>query len=204
MIVPTRTDYLHHLRQLLPPHPVCVEIGVHEGIFSAQLLTILQPSLLVLIDPWETSSDPALHQGDYNYDTYNRRYWEGKGPWPTAYSNQQEYERVQQRYANDPRVQINRKYSFQAVDDYPDGYFDLVYIDGCHLYEAVTKDLIDWYPKLRPGGIHAGHDYVNVPWLGVYPAVNEFCRQCHQTIILQSQFPGPEGGGDWALAPIPS
>lgn len=35
---------------------------------------------------------------------------------------------------------------------------DLVFIDGDHSYEAITRDWNDWYPKLVKGGIIALHD----------------------------------------------
>jgi predicted O-methyltransferase YrrM len=35
-----------------------------------------------------------------------------------------------------------------------------VYIDARHDYCSVTEDLELYWPKLRPGGIVAGHDYM--------------------------------------------
>jgi len=45
------------------------------------------------------------------------------------------------------------RYAFQ------DGSLDLVYIDANHAYEHVIEDIRDWLPKVKPGGIIAGHDY---------------------------------------------
>ena len=46
---------------------------------------------------------------------------------------------------------------------------------------AVTADLQAWYPKLRPGGVLAGHDYLDgmLPEgnFGVKSAVDAFQRQ---------------------------
>lgn len=39
------------------------------------------------------------------------------------------------------------------------GSFDLVFIDAMHTYEAVTEDIRAWLPKVRDGGVLAGHDY---------------------------------------------
>lgn len=50
-------------------------------------------------------------------------------------------------------------------------HLDFIYIDGDHSYQQVKKDL-DWWDKLNPGGILAGHDYdPNHP--GVTQAVDE-------------------------------
>ena len=36
---------------------------------------------------------------------------------------------------------------------------DLVFIDGDHNYKSVAPDIDAWLPKVRKGGIIAGHDY---------------------------------------------
>jgi len=48
--------------------------------------------------------------------------------------------------------------------------WDMVYIDGVHTYEAVSKDIQNYRKLIRPGGFIAGHDYT---WEGVKRAVDE-------------------------------
>lgn len=41
-----------------------------------------------------------------------------------------------------------------------DGSLGFVYLDGCHLQDSVLTDLRLWWPKLRKGGVMAGHDFL--------------------------------------------
>ena len=52
-----------------------------------------------------------------------------------------------------------RKSSELASADYEDGSLDFVFVDGDHTEEGVTKDLNNWYPKLKPNGVMAGDDF---------------------------------------------
>jgi predicted O-methyltransferase YrrM len=47
------------------------------------------------------------------------------------------------------------------------GSFDFVYIDARHDYASALEDIRDWWPKVRRGGILAGHDYVDA-MVGLY------------------------------------
>ena len=49
--------------------------------------------------------------------------------------------------------------SSAAASFFLNGGFDFVYIDADHTYNSVTKDIMVWYPKVRKGGVLAGHDY---------------------------------------------
>lgn len=40
-----------------------------------------------------------------------------------------------------------------------DALADLVFLDAAHTYVEVLADIKAWYPKVRPGGILAGHDF---------------------------------------------
>jgi predicted O-methyltransferase YrrM len=52
-----------------------------------------------------------------------------------------------------------RAFSVDAATQFKDGSISFVYIDANHSYEGCTTDLMAWVPKVRPGGIVAGHDY---------------------------------------------
>lgn len=52
-----------------------------------------------------------------------------------------------------------RQDSSKAAAIFPDNYFSFIFIDAGHSYEQVTNDLVAWFPKLKSGGIFAGHDY---------------------------------------------
>lgn len=70
------------------------------------------------------------------------------------------------------KVKLVRKYSSEASQDYPDGYFDLVFLDGDHSFQGIMTDIVCWEPKVRIGGILCGHDYGNPKW-EVEQAVNQ-------------------------------
>lgn len=47
-----------------------------------------------------------------------------------------------------------------ALRVFADASLDLIYIDGyAHTGQEGGKTLDDWWPKLKRGGIFAGHDY---------------------------------------------
>ena len=52
-----------------------------------------------------------------------------------------------------------RARSVDAAKKYPDKSLDFVFIDGDHKYDAVCEDIRAWLPKVKPGGLLAGHDY---------------------------------------------
>lgn len=58
----------------------------------------------------------------------------------------------------------------------PDHSLDFVFIDAGHGYEAVTADIRDWAPKVRPSGCLIGHDYDPARNPGVVRAVDEAFR----------------------------
>jgi len=56
------------------------------------------------------------------------------------------------------------------------GQVDFVYIDGDHSYEQCKKDIINYLPLVRSGGILAGHNYhkkENSAHPGVHLSVDE-------------------------------
>jgi len=68
-------------------------------------------------------------------------------------------------------IVTNRKSSLDAVKDYPDRSFDMVFIDAGHTCEEVREDIRAWMPKAKL--LICGHDYLPGVWDGVIRAVNE-------------------------------
>ncbi len=62
--------------------------------------------------------------------------------------------------------------SLEAAKVIPDASLDLVMVDTPHDYPTVIADLRAWLPKVKPGGIIAGHDYCP-KWPGVARALHE-------------------------------
>jgi hypothetical protein len=130
------------------------EIGVDRGEFSELILEITEPVLLHLIDIWS-----------------NDRYHGGL------------FERVTDKFGKlieNGRVQIHRKLSTDAAEDFQDNYFDWIYIDTDHSYEITRDELLKYALKVKNDGIIAGHDYSMGEWVnsyryGVIEAVHEFC-----------------------------
>ena len=67
-----------------------------------------------------------------------------------------------------------RARSLQAVKQFEDNSLDFIFIDASHEYQDVKEDIIAWLPKLKKGGILAGHDYYpEQNTCGVKKAVDE-------------------------------
>lgn len=62
--------------------------------------------------------------------------------------------------------------SLRASKFYVDGSLDLVFLDSSHRYAETRAEIAAWLPKVRPGGVFAGHDFTPA-WPGVVRAVGE-------------------------------
>jgi predicted O-methyltransferase YrrM len=62
--------------------------------------------------------------------------------------------------------------SVEAAATYADRSLDFVFIDGLHDYRSIARDLDAWTPKVRKGGVLAGHDFT-LEFPGVIQAVTE-------------------------------
>jgi len=70
-----------------------------------------------------------------------------------------ETKRNLERYSN--ITQFLRMYTTEAAKLVPDNSLDYIYVDARHDYCGVREDPRTWWPKLRMGGIFAGHDYLS-------------------------------------------
>jgi autotransporter strand-loop-strand O-heptosyltransferase len=69
---------------------------------------------------------------------------------------------------HNPKIMTSNK----AYRRYDDESLDFVFLDSDHSYKSVNKDIEKWYPKIKPGCIIAGHDWID-PFPGVKQAVRE-------------------------------
>lgn len=75
--------------------------------------------------------------------------------------------------------------SLDASCKFPDGHFDMVFLDSSHAYEQTKAEIRQWYHKIKEGGLLAGHDY-NMK--EVNDAVNEVIPS------MYTRQPIPNGG----------
>ncbi|HEX4958412.1 MAG TPA: TylF/MycF/NovP-related O-methyltransferase [Lacibacter sp.] len=61
--------------------------------------------------------------------------------------------------------------------------FAIVSID-CDLYEPMKAGLEFFYPLMPTGGIFLLHDYSSLYWEGAKKAIDDFCKQHHEYVIL--------------------
>lgn len=136
-----------------------VEIGTHRAEFAVEFLRRWHGDRLICIDPWT------------HYDPHD----------PASLGDREaDYQHALSQLRQFPhRVDVMRKTSAEAVGLFCDGELDFVYVDGCHQIDSLHFDLWSWWPKVRKGGILAGHDYLccepDGGWgTNVQPAVAEF------------------------------
>jgi len=86
---------------------------------------------------------------------------------------------------------IQKGCSWNVAARYPDESLDFVFLDANHDRDSISRDIDAWRPKVKKGGLLAGHDYIHWqnPEFGVVRAVNErFARF--------EVWPGITDGGD--------
>lgn len=146
------------LNKFLPKDAVCAELGVAEGYFSAEMLQ-WGIKHLYMVDMWTTNT---TFPGDAGFD----QEWHDKNL-QGALDKTSKFKGA--------TITILRGKTVEMAGRVPDESLDLVYLDACHSYDCVMNDLQAWFPKVKPAGVIAGHDYLALQY-GVYQAVTDFAR----------------------------
>lgn len=165
-----------------------VEVGVFKGGNALRLLS-LNVTKLILVDP-------------YSADKYLRRDYMQK---ELDAAMKIMLERLD-LHLKSGHAEFIKKPSVEAAKDYPDNHFDFVYIDGDHSYKGAKEDMVAWYPKVKPGGILCGHDFVT---LTVEEACREFATEKKTKLYywvehkdyrpITDSNPTPDGDKDWCI-----
>lgn len=141
---------------------VGVELGVAAGDYSVLLLQRGKLDLLYSIDRWSDHHDDR------------------------------EMQRARKRLAHfGERSRVIHANFSDAVGQFEDGTFDFLYIDGyAHTGQENGETLRQWWPKLKAGGIFAGHDYCRQYPLTVR-AVDDFAREHGLSVHVTSEHEFP-------------
>jgi hypothetical protein len=142
------------------------EIGVYKGkltaLWNVELLNLKLNYDYYAIDTFEGSSEHVK-----NYDYYKE-----------TCNNLESIKNY---------IKIIKNESTIEAKNYPDEFFDFVYVDASHDYDSVTRDLETWYPKVKNNGIIAGDDYCQ-GWKDVILAVNDFFKSEKLNLVSNQQW----------------
>jgi len=139
-----------------------LEIGCYAGVNAEYLLNSLPQLKLHGVDPYTPYVD-----------------WNGSY---TCGNNDSAEKQAMDRFSKFPdRFTLHKMTSDDAFNLFPDDYFDFIFIDGLHTYEQVIVDCINYYPKIKTGGLFSGHDFNTIS--GVNKAVKEFANTNNKTIL---------------------
>lgn len=133
----------------MPRDARMVEVGVYRG----------RSLFFLTVEALNSGKDIHI----YGVDRFN---------WPTGAFD--DIQRVRREHGLDLQITLIARHSTAAAREYfGHASLDFVFIDADHTYEAVKEDILAWRPKMKPGGIMAGHDLSNPEFPGVRKAVQE-------------------------------
>jgi len=158
---------IRFIRKNLKDNLIGVEIGVYSGQNSESILKTLNIKKLYLIDPFKYDKDSMEES------------------MPKLAKAKKRFLKIIEKYKN--KVVFFEKKSSEVFNEIPDD-IDFIYIDGDHSYEYANKDIENYYPKLKEGGVLAGHDFYNGLCLehdGVVRAVIEFIKKNNLKLYVQ-------------------
>lgn len=159
-----------------------VEVGTHRGEYASCFLEKWNGRMLWCVDPWE---NPA----GYEQQALTLAYSDG--------NRNNDYAACLKALRKvDPRGKrhnLLKLVSLEAATVFKDGSLDLVYIDGDHTRPAIDNDLEAWWPKLKKGGLLAGHDFIcpnefKGGWgQHIQPAVMKFAFEQEVSVYLLAE-----------------
>lgn len=148
------------------------EIGVNEGVFSDYILGHSKLDKLYSIDAW--SADEKITKSAFKERAAK-----------VLEECFDKTKRVLEKYGD--RSRIMKKTSFDAVSGFKDSSLDFLYLDASHRFTGFSLDVINWFPKVRLGGIFSGHDYWSCYRCEVMDVVNAFFVENKQILHITTK-----------------
>lgn len=132
-----------------------IELGVATGIFARRMI------------------NSGKFQRFYGVDVYG-----------DTHDTKEYFKALEYIGFQNPKYCLLRMDFETAIDLFKDDFFNFIYIDGfAHTGEEGGKTLVDWYRKLKVGGILAGDDY-HKDWPLVMWAVNDLANQLKMEVNI--------------------
>ena len=143
-----------------------VEVGCKEGRTTAHILEHCPEARVTALDPWMAAPEQGDVAGGESYETWDFQaieadFWGRVEPFKD-------------------RLTFHRKTSLEAADTVDDSSQDLIFIDAAHDYDSVLEDIAAWRPKVRDGGILAGHDFQHS-----FPSVMDAVADSFNLMVVQ-------------------
>lgn len=146
-----------------------IESFCEVGVFASQNFQRMLDGnikIAVGVDSWINDGNPGHNDSSFTQEQLDAQCEYFKGLMKT-----------------NPIIRLYRMMSIEAAKNFPDEYFDLIYIDADHSYEGCKADLEVWWPKVKKGKYFTGDDYshshapVNKLKFEVIRAVDEFATK---------------------------
>ena len=115
-----------------------LEIGVYKGESTSVFASSGIFDKIFCIDPFE-GKEKAIEELNDDWKTVKTQFYTNTRHWDN--------------------INLIQDYSFNQVNNFPDKYFDVIYMDADHSYDALKRDIEMYLPKCKK--VIGGHDYGN-------------------------------------------
>jgi hypothetical protein len=155
------------------PGSVVAEVGVRFGYNALNILDIIRPKKLYLIDDWSDPSFALMYYADIPRLVY------GAEAKHTVAQKMREY-------VDSGVVEILDGNIDNSIDSLPDESLDLIYLAKNPEQDFVYNLLAKSYPKIKKRGWLCGNDYCAIANHGVKRAVSGFCNDRNLRVDVEA------------------
>ena len=159
------------IEKIINENSIGCELGVFKGDFSEILIKSNKFHQLYLVD--------LFHGQIQSGDTHGNNI--------EILDGECLYQSVLEKFKDNTAVSILKQDSISFLKQFPDEYFDFIYIDTTHQYTQTKNELNIAFEKAKPNGIIAGHDYNSTHFNEVCIAVDEFSKEKKIKLNLTSE-----------------